>query len=156
MRVMLPYPSSFGSALRIRRRSELNTAKLSVCSDYIAVTNRGSTSFLGLGTQESSNWGCCVYVARTRTTRLPVHFYYYYSIKLPPCSQNVADVYWRVGGRLPVRVVPTAADGLTAMSSHLRQAHRSLSIRLTPARVFTVWRRYLKGDREAGINDEIL
>lgn len=47
-------------------------------------------------------------------------------------------------GFLPVRVVPTAADGLTAMSSHLRQAHRSLSIRLTPASDFTVCRRYLE------------
>lgn len=45
---------------------------------------------------------------------------------------------------IPVRVVPTAADGLTAMSSHLRQAHRSRSIRLTPARDFTVCRRYLQ------------
>jgi len=47
------------------------------------------------------------------------------------------------GGVVPVLVVPTAADGLTAMSSHLRQAHRSLSIRLTPANDFTVCRRYL-------------
>lgn len=41
-------------------------------------------------------------------------------------------------------MVPTAADGLTAMSSHLRQAHRSLSIRLTPAKDLTVCRRYLQ------------
>lgn len=51
---------------------------------------------------------------------------------------------WGGWGVLPVRVVPTAADGLTAMSSHLRQAHRSRSIRLTPARDLTVCRRYLQ------------
>lgn len=44
---------------------------------------------------------------------------------------------------VPVRVVPLPADGLTAISSHLRQAHRSRSIRLTPARDCAVWRRYL-------------
>lgn len=45
----------------------------------------------------------------------------------------------------PLRVVPTEAEGLTAMSSHLKQAHSSLSIRLTPARDLTVWSRYLNG-----------
>lgn len=45
----------------------------------------------------------------------------------------------------PFRVVPTAAEGFTAMSSHLRQAHSSLSIRLTPASDLTVCRRYLNG-----------
>lgn len=49
----------------------------------------------------------------------------------------------RLAGHSPVRVVPTAGEGLTAMSSHLRQAQSSRSIRLTPARDFTVWRRYL-------------
>lgn len=44
----------------------------------------------------------------------------------------------------PVRVVPTAGEGLTAMSSHRKQAHSSRSIRLTPARDLTVWRRYLQ------------
>ena len=53
---------------------------------------------------------------------------------------------------LPVRVVPTAADGLTAMSSHLRQAHKSLSMRLTPARDFTVCSRYLDGIPKGSIS----
>lgn len=48
-------------------------------------------------------------------------------------------------GSSPFRVVPTAAEGFTAMSSHLRQAHSSLSIKLTPASDLTVWRRYLNG-----------
>ena len=48
------------------------------------------------------------------------------------------------GSVLPVRVVPTAEEGLTAISSHLRHAQSSLSIRLTPARDLTVWRRYLE------------
>lgn len=51
------------------------------------------------------------------------------------------------GTDVPVRVVPLPADGLTAMSSHLRQAHRSRSIRLTPARDCAVCRRYLEENR---------
>lgn len=45
-----------------------------------------------------------------------------------------------------MRVVPTAAEGLTAMSSHRRLAHRRRSIRLTPARDLTVCNRYLPWD----------
>lgn len=51
------------------------------------------------------------------------------------------------------RVVPTAAEGLTAMSSHLRQAHSSLSIKLTPASDLTVWRRYLHVIPKVGRGD---
>lgn len=70
-----------------------------------------------------------------------------------PSSQGhryLEAVRWfgRIRGVLPVRVVPTAADGLTAISSHLREAHSSLSIRLTPARDFTVCRRYLEHNPE--------
>jgi len=43
----------------------------------------------------------------------------------------------------PVRVVPPVGEGFTDMSSHLRQAQSSLSIRLTPAKDLTVWSRYL-------------
>lgn len=52
-----------------------------------------------------------------------------------------------------VRVVPTAGEGFTAMSSHLRQAQSNRNIRLTPANDRTVWSRYLHVIPNVGLGD---
>ncbi len=57
-------------------------------------------------------------------------------------TKQKTDMWWAVKCQ-PVRVVPPVGEGFTDISSHLRQAQSSRSIKLTPAKDLTVWSRYL-------------